>query len=504
MKNDGLIIQRFTPNEVVAGLKSLSSTSGVGEVGIESRLFIECAEELGPVITDLYNLIISTHTFPNEWKCAHVTPIFKGKGLKTALDNYRPVSILSPISKLFETLLSQQISSFLESNKMLHPAQFGFRKKFSCELALTCMLDNWRDNLDRNNDIVAVFLDLSKAFDTVDHKLLLSKLPFYNFDPNLILLIDNYLSNRNIKVNINGTLSSSQPLLMGVPQGSVLGPLLFILFINDICFLDLHSKLCLYADDSTISSSGKTTASIITNIESDLILILDWLKHNKLIINVKKTQAMYINSNLKLRKTIQTDQSKLTINCNNTSIPFSSEVKLLGVIIDNKLSFTSQTNNICKKVNSKTHLLSKSLYLFTDQFKPTLFKLFIQSQFDYCSTLLIHHSNKSNKDRFSTCFCKSIKRILNINIFTNNCEDQYHKLHKFKILPLSFRHFFRFCTFLFNTLKNNNTEICISINNNISTSVTRQRYSELPFKKTFNKYSFTAISLKLRYNSNWV
>jgi len=271
---------------VVAGLKSLSSTSGVGEVGIESRIFIECAEELGPVITDLYNLIISTHTFPNEWKCAHVTPIFKGKGLKTALDNYRPVSILSPISKLFETLLSQQISSFLESNNMLHPAQFGFRKKFSCELALTCMLDNWRDNLDRNNDIVAVFLDLSKAFDTVDHKLLLSKLPFYNFDSNLILLIDNYLSNRNIKVNINGTLSSSQPLLMGVPQGSVLGPLLFILFINDICFLDLHSKLCLYADDSTISSSGKTIASIITNIESDLILILDWLKHNKLIINV--------------------------------------------------------------------------------------------------------------------------------------------------------------------------------------------------------------------------
>ena len=176
---------------------------------------------------------------------------------------------------------------------------------------------------------------------------------------------------------------------------------------------------------------------------------------------------MYINSNLKLRKTTQLEQTQLSIDCNHDKISFSSEVKLLGVIIDNKLTFASQTSHMCKKVNSKTHLLNKSLYIFTYTFKPILFKLFIQSQFDYCSTLIIHQTNKNNKDRLITCFNKSIKRILNINLSHLTVDEQYHKLNTFKVLPLSFRHFFRFSTFLFNIILNNNTEICTSINLNL-------------------------------------
>ena len=142
-------------------------------------------------------------------------------------------------------------------------------------------------------------------------------------------------------------------------------------------------------------------------------------------------------------------------------------------------------------------MLTKSLYLFTDNFKPILFKLFIQSQFDYCSTLLIHQSNKSNKDRLVNCFNKSIKILLYINISNLTIEEQFYKLSKFNILPLSFRHFFRFCTFLFNTINNNNTFINNEFNNNLSTSITRQTYTEVSFKKNFKKYSFIAISIKL-------
>ena len=189
--------------EVVDGLKSLTKNSGVGEVGIESVILIEGAEEIGPNLTYLFNLIISTGIFPDEWKCAHVVPLYKGKGSKSSPENYRPISILSPISKLFESLISKQIYYYLESNNMLHPSQFGFRKKLSCELALNSMVEDWRNGLDSGHDFISIFLDLSKAFDTVDHNILLSKLPYYFFHSNTINLIGNYLSNRSLRVKIN-------------------------------------------------------------------------------------------------------------------------------------------------------------------------------------------------------------------------------------------------------------------------------------------------------------
>jgi hypothetical protein len=496
-RNKGFRITAFSLKEVVDGLKSLPSNSGEGEVGIESIIFAKCADELGPHITNIFNLIVRTSNFPTEWKCAHITPVYKGKGPKSVPGNYRPISILAPISKLLETLISTQLTAHLESNNMLHPAQFGFRKKLSCEIALTSLIEDWRYNLDSGNDIIAVFLDLSKAFDKVDHELLLTKLSYYNLDQSLLTLIKSYLENRSIKVNINGTLSHSQPIHIGVPQGSVLGPLLFIIFINDMCFLNLNSKICLYADDTTISYHGRIPASIIASLEHDLILIMEWLKHNKLVINVDKSQAMHFCSNLKTKKTTQKTNKQLKIKCNGDNISMSSEVKLLGVIIDNKLSFASQITNICKKVNSKTFLLNKSLYLFTENFKPILFKLFIQSHFDYCSTVIMYQSNQSYKNRLITCFNRSIKRLLKINLSGLALSEQHDKLKKVNILPLLYRHFFRFCTFLFNTLKNNNTFVSTSLNNNLSSSSTRNQYSELSFKKIFKQFSFISISIKL-------
>ena len=149
--------------------------SGVGEVGIESVIFSECADEIGRHITTLFNQIITTGVYPEEWKCAHITPVYKGKGPKKSLDSYRPISILSPVSKLFEKLLAEQIFYYLESNKLLHPAQYGFREKLSCELALNSLMETIRNGLDSKNDVISVFLDFSKAFDTIDHRLLINK-----------------------------------------------------------------------------------------------------------------------------------------------------------------------------------------------------------------------------------------------------------------------------------------------------------------------------------------
>ena len=181
-------ISPFAVLEVVAGLKSLAASSGKGEVGIDSVILIGGAEVIGPQITYLFNLIISSGVYPDDWKCAHIMPLYKGKGKKSEAANYRPISILPPISKLFETLISNQIRIYLESNNMLHHSQFGFRKNLSCELALNSMVEDWRGWLDEKDDVISIFLDLSKAFDTVDHDILISKLPYYFFGSKTICL----------------------------------------------------------------------------------------------------------------------------------------------------------------------------------------------------------------------------------------------------------------------------------------------------------------------------
>ena len=148
---------------------------------IETRVFKDCASELKDCFTDLFNLCLSTGSIPDDWKVAFLTPIYKGKGSKSSLDNYRPISILSPISKVFENLLSIQLRQFFESNGIFSSSQFGFRKFLSCEIALNSILDRWGIALDDRKYVIAIFLDLSKAFDTIDHELLLLKLTRYGF-----------------------------------------------------------------------------------------------------------------------------------------------------------------------------------------------------------------------------------------------------------------------------------------------------------------------------------
>ena len=171
---------------------------------------------------------------------------------------------------------------------MLHSSQFAYRKKTSTEHAVLTMTEEWVKNMDLGYDVIALFQDLSKAFDTVDHNILLSKLIYYNFHPKFISLIKSYLENRTIKVKVNDSLSEKREMNVGVPQGSVLGPLLFIIYFNDFNYLELKSKKFLYADDTTMSLYGKHIDLIAKDIEEDLMKVDTWLTHNRLLINWKK------------------------------------------------------------------------------------------------------------------------------------------------------------------------------------------------------------------------
>ena len=486
-------LEKFDIDEVAKELKNIDDLSSAGEIGINSKILKHCADQLAPILTELFNICIQKSEIPDEWKTSHITPIYKGSGPKSELNSYRPISVVSPIAKVFETLIAKRITYYFESNKILHDSQYGFRKGKSCEIALNTMLDQWREKIDKGSLVASIFLDLSKAFDTVDHNLLIKKLELYNFCNKTIKLVANYLSNRTIKIKIDQVMSKSEILDVGIPQGSVLGPLLFIIFINDLCYLPLNSNLTIFADDTTVYNDNKILSELMDIISRDLELIHEWLCNNRLILNLKKTHAMLLGKK-------NTDGS-LYISCGNEKIKFISEIKLLGIIIDNKLNFSSQISNLCNRVNKKTYILNKNIRIFSINFRPILFKLFIQSLFDYCSTIFLHLNKKGDINKLEKCFNKSIYRILKIKISNLDIQTQYKELSKYRILPLFYRKFSYYICFLYRIMSRRNTILFNRINNflkpeEVDHSRTRNAYIRPTFKTNLYKYSFSSISIQ--------
>ena len=214
-------------SRVEHALSTLDAESSPGYVGIEARVLKHCHVELAPIITKLFNLCLKTGELPSEWKIAFITPIPKPKTDKSQISNYRPISTLAPIAKVFESLIARQIECYFENNGLLDNNQFGFRHKKSCELALNTMVDYWRRCLNEDEKTIAIFLDLSKAFDCINHQLLLHKLKFYKFSDAAISILRNYLDERYNIVKQNEFVSKKEVMKVGVPQGSILGPLLF-------------------------------------------------------------------------------------------------------------------------------------------------------------------------------------------------------------------------------------------------------------------------------------
>ena len=488
----------FEVDEVERVLLSLDTSSASGSCDIDTCVLVACIDQLKIPLTDLFNLCLISGVIPDEWKIAHVTPVYKGSGTKSDLDNYRPISIISPIAKVFEKLLAERIQNHFESNGLLTENQYSFRKGLSCELALNTLIDSWKEQLDQKNFVISIFLDLSKAFDTIDHNILLRKLEFYNFNKEALLLIKNYLSNRSAVIKLNGSLSKKQEIKVGLPQGSILGPLLFIIFVNDLCHLQISSDLNLFADDITGSAAGKTVDDVLKLLTIDLIVICEWLKHNRLVINWKKTHAILFNFNTKHHIH---DYRHCELFFDGIKIEFLENTKMLGVIIDHNLDFKEHIRQTCNKVNGKTKQLQKSAFMFTMNFKTTLFKSFIQSKFDYCSTLLTNNTYQIKDSKLIKCFNSSVNRLLNANIGYETLSVQLTLLKPYNLLPLQLRSFLRYNVFIHNLLtKNKHTKLAIKINNYVQTRNLKSHYIIPNFVSNHYKFSFTTLSIKLLNN----
>jgi len=284
----------------------------------------------------------------------------------------------------------------------------------------------------------------------------------------------------------------SEKLTIGLPQGSILGPLLFIIYLNDLCALNLFSIIILYADDITLFCHGKDIYSVRDRLKSDIESINNWLKHNQLILNRDKTKIMPFNYSNRDHSGPLAKPTNIYINIDKHDIEFVDEFKLLGVTIDNRLTFESHIDNIISKVNSKSFTLLSNLKFFPYKFRPSLFKLFIVPNFDYCSSTFLHLGNKTRRNRVQNCFNKAIKRLLNIKIDSLDEKEQLAKLQNYNILPPFYRQFYRFCCFILIVLRNTKLELnselskCKNIRNN---------YIQ-PKALTFMENSFLNLSIK--------
>jgi len=242
-------------------------------------------------LTHLINLSIRTNTFPSAWKRGIIIPVLKG-GSQNSISNYRPISILPVLSKIIEKVVVVQLMDHLEAKQLLHCYQFGFRPGYSTEIANCCLIENVKKSLDKGNVVGAVFIDLTKAFDTVNHSLLLSKMLHFNFSNEAVLWFASYLRSRVQCVKVDQNVSALSNIKMGIPQGSILGPLLFSLFINDLPLHCSGASCQLYADDAVLyvpAKSPEQAAAILSTSMSD---IQQWLIQNQLVLNFSKTVSM--------------------------------------------------------------------------------------------------------------------------------------------------------------------------------------------------------------------
>ena len=322
--------------------------------------------------------------FPSHWKMARVTPIFKGD--KSSKVTYRPISVLPVVSRLFEKLVFNQLYEYFNTNSLLSSSQSGFRATHSTTTALLKCTDDWYSGLDFGKYIGVVYVDLKKAFDTVDHEILLHELARYGIQSQELLSFKLYLSSQSQFTRLNGIDSTIQNIKLGAPQGSCLGPLLFLIYINDLPKVVNIASIFMYADDTSLSCMNDNLFRLNEALNTDLKSLDKWLKGNKLSLNVAKSKSMVISTKPK-HAALKHQEDQLCLSIRNNPLQVVLSTKHLGVYIDNTLDWKNHIQEITKKILRSLGLLKYAKRPLPLESLKDIYTSIIDPHFRYCCTV---------------------------------------------------------------------------------------------------------------------
>lgn len=397
--------------------------SSPGHDDIHIKVIKECSDIISPFLVYIVNKSFQEGCFPDHLKIARVTPIFK-KGEKHLPHNYRPISVLCSISKVFEKVMVNRLMNYLTTNSQISPTQYGFRPSYSTDLAVHHISQNIYNTLDDNKYQITLFCDFTKAFDTISHNILLEKLYNYGIRGKAHSWFRSYLLNRKQYTSFNNTSSSCNVISCGVPQGSILGPVLFLLYINDITRCTDKVKFLLYADDTTIFIQGSNLHNISITLNNELNQVTNWIKANRLNLNLNKTQYM-------VSCPLMTRSANTIIKLDNIVLKEVNEFKFLGVILDNKLKWKSHIETIQTKVSLLTGVMYKIRSYLNENSLRQLYFTLIYPYFYYCSAIW----GGAYKTYADSLFVTQ-KKLLRIMYFKNRYEHTHCLFKESRILKL--------------------------------------------------------------------
>ena len=368
----------ITPQFVCDQLRTLKLGKATGLDSISSRLLKAACNIVCIPLSVIMNMSLCTGKIPSDWKHARVTPIFKN-GSRHEIGNYRPISVLPVIMKVFERAIHTRLYQYFTVNNLLTSCQSGFRAQHSTVSTLLSVTNKMFKYFDEGKCVGALFLDLKKAFDTVNHKVLLKKLSLYGVTELPLSWFNSYLSERTQCTQFCGVLSDSKQLVCGVSQGSILGPLLFVIYINDIVNAVHKCDISLYADDTALFYASSDPLVMSQVLNEEMVSLSKWFYNNQLTLNVQKTNVMILG----LSKRLQ-NFSHLNISIDGIDLNRVDRCKYLGIILDQHLSFYDHINYISGKIRQKLGIFARCRKYISQDTALTLYKSLILPHFDYC------------------------------------------------------------------------------------------------------------------------